>query len=271
MASARAPVIIGSDFVMGRPFHSLVWASLLPTGTAANRAPFGLAAGPVSAGGRTGTAGPRDTTVTGATMDALELLTADHNRVRGLFSRFQAAEGKDEAEAQRLAATIFEELEVHTKIEEQVFYPAVSDCNEELHDLVAEGIEEHHVVESLMAEAKGLLPSDDAWAAKLKVLIENVEHHAEEEEEELFPLVRKALDDAARSNLAERTFGNISSSSSSAWCSTFSMRTLILAAHSSSMGVRPLASSMRVSTTWCSCSPSVTSSWISSLSLVIVG
>ena len=140
----------------------------------------------------------------GATMDALELLTADHNRVRGLFSRFQAAEGKDDAEAARLAATIFEELKVHTEIEEQVFYPAVSDCNEELHDLVAEGIEEHHVVDSLMAEAKGLSSSDDAWAAKLKVLIENVEHHAEEEEQELFPLVRKALDAAARSDLAER-------------------------------------------------------------------
>ena len=140
----------------------------------------------------------------GATMDALELLTADHNRVRGLFSRFQAAEGKDDAEAARLATTIFEELKVHTEIEEQVFYPAVSDCNEELHDLVAEGIEEHHVVDSLMAEAKGLSSSDDAWAAKLKVLIENVEHHAEEEEQELFPLVRKALDAAARSDLAER-------------------------------------------------------------------
>ena len=137
-------------------------------------------------------------------MDALELLTADHNRVRGLFSRFQAAEGKDEAEAQRLAATIFEELEVHTKIEEQVFYPAVSDCNEELHDLVAEGLEEHHVVDSLMAEVRTLPSSDDAWAAKLKVLIENVEHHAEEEEQELFPLVRKALDAAARSDLADR-------------------------------------------------------------------
>jgi hemerythrin superfamily protein len=137
-------------------------------------------------------------------MDALELLTADHNRVRGLFSRFQAAEGSDDSEAAQLAATIFEELEVHTKIEEEIFYPAVSPLNDEIHDLVAEGLEEHHVVDSLMAEAKGLDPSDDAWAAKLKVLIENVEHHAEEEEEELFPLVRKALDEKARSDLGDR-------------------------------------------------------------------
>ncbi|MDQ1489286.1 MAG: hypothetical protein QOJ23_1800 [Actinomycetota bacterium] len=137
-------------------------------------------------------------------MDALELLIADHNRVRGLFARFQAAEGSNDGEAARLAATIFQELEVHTNIEEEIFYPAVSSLNDEIHDLVTEGIEEHHVVDSLMAEAKGLDPSDEAWAAKLKVLIENVEHHAGEEEEELFPLVRKELDDRARSDLGER-------------------------------------------------------------------
>jgi hemerythrin superfamily protein len=137
-------------------------------------------------------------------MDALELLTADHNRVRGLFTRFQAAEGSDDGKAAELAAMIFEELEVHTKIEEEIFYPAVKACNEEIADLVAEGLEEHHVVEELMAEAKGLDPSDEAWAAKLKVMMENVEHHAEEEEQELFPLVRKGLDENARTDLGQR-------------------------------------------------------------------
>ena len=137
-------------------------------------------------------------------MDALELLTADHNRVRGLFTRFQAAEGSDDGEAARLAATIFEELRVHTRIEEELFYPTVSECNEEIHDLVTEGIEEHHVVDELMAEAQPLGPSDEKWAAKLKVLIENVEHHAEEEEQELFPLVRKAVDRDARAELGRR-------------------------------------------------------------------
>ena len=137
-------------------------------------------------------------------MDALELLTADHNRVRGLFTRFQAADGSNDGEAARLAETIFEELEVHTKVEEQIFYPAVSDCNDELHEIVAEGIEEHHVVDEIMAEAKALQPTDEAWAAKLKVLIENVEHHAEEEEQEMFPLVRKALDNDARAELGQR-------------------------------------------------------------------
>ena len=137
-------------------------------------------------------------------MDALELLTADHNRVRGLFARFQAAEGENDAQAARLAEKIFTELDVHTNIEEQLFYPMVTKLNEEIHDLVTEGLEEHHVVDSLMEEIKGLTPSDEHWAAKMKVLIENVEHHAEEEEEELFPKVRKAMDENARTELGRQ-------------------------------------------------------------------
>ena len=137
-------------------------------------------------------------------MDALELLTADHNRVRGLFNRFKAAEGENDAQAARLAATIFEELEVHTKIEEEIFYPAITKLNDEIHELVTEGVEEHHVVDTLMAEAKAMDPSDEAWAAKIKVLIENVEHHAEEEEQEMFPLVRKAMDANARTDLGRQ-------------------------------------------------------------------
>lgn len=137
-------------------------------------------------------------------MDALELLTADHNRVRGLFNRFQEAEGKDDAQAAELAATIFQELEVHTTIEEEIFYPAVTQCSDEIHELVTEGLQEHHVVDTLIEEAKGLDPSDETWGAKLKVMIENVEHHAGEEEEEMWPLVRKALDTKAREELGAR-------------------------------------------------------------------
>jgi hemerythrin superfamily protein len=137
-------------------------------------------------------------------MDALQLLTADHNRVRGLFKRFQAAEGDNDAQAAKLADMIFEELEVHTKIEEEIFYPAVTKLNDEIHELVTEGVEEHHVVETLMDEVKGLSPSDEEWAAKIKVLIENVEHHAEEEEQEMFPQIRKAMDGDARSQLGEQ-------------------------------------------------------------------
>lgn len=137
-------------------------------------------------------------------MDALELLTADHNRVRGLFARFQAAEGENDAQAARLAAKIFEELEIHTMIEEEIFYPAITELNEEIHETVTEGVEEHHVADNLMVEAKGLSPSDEEWAAKIKVLIESVEHHAEEEDQEMFPKVRKAMGDDARAELGQR-------------------------------------------------------------------
>ena len=84
-------------------------------------------------------------------MDALSLLTADHNRVRGLFARFQAAEEeKDTATMMELAAKIIVELEVHTTIEEEIFYPEIKSANEEIKDTVDEGVEEHHVAKTLI-------------------------------------------------------------------------------------------------------------------------
>ena len=136
-------------------------------------------------------------------MDAIALLTADHNRVRGLFTRFKEAEGdgrQDEVSA--LATKIVEELEVHSTIEEEIFYPAVRARSEEVAELVAEGIEEHNVVKRLISEL-GPSAGSEEWVAKLKVLIENVEHHAEEEEQEMFPKVRSAFDAATLTALAE--------------------------------------------------------------------
>jgi hemerythrin superfamily protein len=129
-------------------------------------------------------------------MDALDLLIADHNRVRGLFTRYRAASGRGDTTSQRkLADTIFTELEVHTTIEEEVFYPAIHDASGEIGELVDEGIEEHHVADHLMHEIRGLDAASDEWAAKMTVLLENVEHHADEEETEMFPKVRSAMAD----------------------------------------------------------------------------
>ncbi|HEY0640381.1 MAG TPA: hemerythrin domain-containing protein [Pseudonocardiaceae bacterium] len=137
-------------------------------------------------------------------MDALDLLTADHNRVRGLFARFkEAQENDDTATMSELAAMIFEELRVHTAIEEQIFYPAVHDLDD-VADVVDEGVEEHHVVDVLMEEAKALDAADPRWVAKVTVLIENVEHHAGEEEEELFPRIRQVTGEATRAEWGER-------------------------------------------------------------------
>ena len=138
-------------------------------------------------------------------MDAIELLKADHELVRSLFKEFKEAKEAEDTEGMRGAQErIFEELEVHTGIEEEVFYPEAQEVGEEAEELVKEGIEEHHVVDVLMGEIRELTPDDDAWAAKMTVLIENVEHHAEEEEEELFPKLREAFGDERLDALGDK-------------------------------------------------------------------
>jgi len=135
-------------------------------------------------------------------MDALAHLTADHNRVRGVFARFQEAEKSgDVGEMADLARTIDVELTVHTDIEETVFYPWAHGLSDDIGEVVDEGVEEHHVVKTLLDEIRDLEPGDPQWVAKLTVVIENVEHHAEEEETELFPQVRGATDAGARDQL----------------------------------------------------------------------
>lgn len=124
-------------------------------------------------------------------MDALALLTADHNRVRGLFARFRAAqEAGDDTEAVRLARKIAFELHIHMSIEEQVFYPWVRDLSGELAREIDKSVEEHHVAQLLLVEIRRFEPDEPEWPAKLTVLMENVEHHIDEEETALFPAVR---------------------------------------------------------------------------------
>jgi hemerythrin superfamily protein len=139
-------------------------------------------------------------------MDALMLLSADHNRVRGLFARFtEAHEDDDTALMTELCLQIATELKVHTTIEEEIFYPALRDCDDErFGEDVAEAVEEHHVVDVLLEELASAEPASEAWVAKVQVLMENVEHHASEEESEMFPEVRKAFTKDALVEQAER-------------------------------------------------------------------
>ena len=138
-------------------------------------------------------------------MDALMLLTADHNRVRGLFARFEAAKESDDLdEMATLADQVVKELEIHATLEEEIFYPATSELSDETHETVTEGIEEHRVAKQLMAEISAMAPNTEDWAAKVTVLMENVEHHAGEEEKELFPKVRSAMSADDLTQLAER-------------------------------------------------------------------
>lgn len=138
-------------------------------------------------------------------MDALELLTADHNRVRALFKRFEDAEATgDAARMQLLAGKIVEELRIHMAIEDEIFYPAAWGESEEIKAAVYEGVEEHHVAKVLIEELAAMAPEGDRWTAKVKVLIESVEHHIDEEESDMFPAVRSKTSAERRERLGTR-------------------------------------------------------------------
>ena len=131
-------------------------------------------------------------------MDAITLLREDHDRVRKLFKDFEEAGDNANAEKQRIADEIIEELTVHAFIEEQYFYPAVRglpapDSGEEPEELVKEAEEEHAQVKTLLAELEDLRAGDEYFDAKVTVVIDDVRHHAEEEEQEMFPKVRDAM------------------------------------------------------------------------------
>src|SRR6476659_8787581 len=125
-------------------------------------------------------------------MNALELLKTDHEKVKELFKK---AEGnKNEKQQKQLFDQIKAELETHAHIEETIFYPAVAK-NEDLKDMVLESLEEHKQVKTLLRAMENLSSDSEKFEPKLKVLMENVEHHAvEEEEKKMFPKVRKIMD-----------------------------------------------------------------------------
>ena len=125
---------------------------------------------------------------------AIDMLKEDHEKVKTLFQQYEAAGDRAYKTKQRIAEEVFTELEVHTTLEEEIFYPAVKrKADQDGQALVAEALEEHHVVAVLMEELKSLDPKDERYDAKFKVLMENVAHHIEEEEEEMLPDAEEIL------------------------------------------------------------------------------
>ena len=125
--------------------------------------------------------------------DVTELLKADHDRVDELFEKVKANADGDNKD---VFQTIRQELELHTHVEEQIFYPnLLENGDEELQKIVREGLEEHGQVKTMLTEMGPMSGDDEEFKAKLKVLMENVEHHVEEEEGEMFPLVHDQLDE----------------------------------------------------------------------------
>ena len=123
-------------------------------------------------------------------MDAIEMLISQHKEVDGLFKQIEAAKSDDKKSA--LFAELADKLAVHATIEEKHFYPAVKAKRTE--DILLESLEEHLGIKRVLADLLATEASDDTFDAKIKVLKEQVEHHVEEEQTDLFPKVKKLLD-----------------------------------------------------------------------------
>jgi hemerythrin superfamily protein len=135
-------------------------------------------------------------------MDALELLEQDHRRVKELFEQCQGTE--DKKELKQLFKDIKSELETHTRLEESIFYPAMEE-REELQEMVLESLEEHKQVKTVLKELSKLAPTSERFKPKLKVLMDDVVHHAEEEEEgKMFPKIRELMDESELDELGEQ-------------------------------------------------------------------
>jgi len=125
-------------------------------------------------------------------MNAFTLLKEDHKKVAGILEKIDATTERGVKTREELFIQLKNELDIHAEIEETIFYPALEQ-HEETRDITLEGIEEHRIVKELLAELDAMSKDDEIWTAKMTVLKENVEHHVEEEEGEMFPRARKAL------------------------------------------------------------------------------
>jgi iron-sulfur cluster repair protein YtfE (RIC family) len=126
-------------------------------------------------------------------MDALQLLKTDHDAVKKLLERGDATTERGVKTRTELLETIKQELTVHEIIEEEIFYPALKE-HPKAREIVLEGYEEHHVVDTIMGELEQTPVDDETWGAKFTVMKENIEHHIEEEEGEMFDKARQVFD-----------------------------------------------------------------------------
>jgi iron-sulfur cluster repair protein YtfE (RIC family) len=132
-------------------------------------------------------------------MNAIELLKADHDKVDKLFQKIKSTE---ESEHPPIFEQIKAELDVHTHIEETIFYPRmIEEGDEELQKIVKEGIEEHRQAKMFLREISELADDSEKFEPKLKVLMEDIEHHVQEEEGEMFKMVEEQFDAAVLEEL----------------------------------------------------------------------
>jgi hemerythrin-like domain-containing protein len=145
-------------------------------------------------------------------MDAIALLTRDHREVELLFKQFERLTERAEKSKKKLVLRMVRELAIHAAIEEMLFYPAVrtaglaagTRAGGQIADTVLEALEEHHIVKWTLSELEDMDADDERFDAKVTVLMESVRHHVEEEQDELFPKVRKLLGKDLLEELGER-------------------------------------------------------------------
>jgi hemerythrin-like domain-containing protein len=136
-------------------------------------------------------------------MNAFQLLKEDHQKVSGIFQQLEPTTERAEKTRTELFTKLKQELDIHAHIEETIFYPAIKQ-EAETREIVLEGFEEHAVVKRLLGELDGGDVTSEQWTAKLKVLQENVEHHVEEEEGEMFQKARQVLSEEQINQLGAR-------------------------------------------------------------------
>jgi hemerythrin-like domain-containing protein len=126
---------------------------------------------------------------------ATDLLKQQHEEVRKLFEEYKSAGERAHSTRKRLMDEAGQKLDLHAKLEETIFYPACKSLRDEkAQKMVGESLEEHAIVKRLIKEMRGLDGSDENFEAKASVLMENVEHHADEEESDLFPVAEKEME-----------------------------------------------------------------------------
>jgi hemerythrin superfamily protein len=136
-------------------------------------------------------------------MDALRLLKEDHEKVRKLLEQGESTTERAVKTREKLFERIKGELKVHEAIEEEVLYPALKEFAA-TKEIVLEAYEEHHVVDVILGELEATPVDDETWAAKFTVMKENLEHHIEEEEDEMFKQARKVMDESELDELGDR-------------------------------------------------------------------
>jgi iron-sulfur cluster repair protein YtfE (RIC family) len=136
-------------------------------------------------------------------MDALTLLKQDHDKVKGMLDKLDDTTERAEVTRTEGLAKLKQELTVHEAIEEEILYPALIEFAK-TKDITLEAFEEHHVVDMIMSELESTPVEDETWAAKLTVMKENLEHHIEEEEDDMFKKARQVMDEAELKELGER-------------------------------------------------------------------